>query len=605
VTGTKGFDGAAFVRTLSTGPGVYRMLNACGEAMYVGKGRNLKKRVASYFSRSAKSIRIARMLEQLAAIEITVTRSEGEALLLENQMIKALRPRYNILLRDDKSYPFVDFDDGHAFPRIAFHRGARRKNHTCFGPYPSAKAVRESLDWMQKVFRLRACSNAFFRNRVRPCLQYQIQRCSAPCVGLIDERAYAEDVAQAKLFLKGDTDSAIERLVQRMEQAAAALDFEHAARFRDQIQALKRVQQKQFVSMAAGEVDVLACARLDKTACVTVMMIRAGQSLGTRTHFLSAPQGVGRGDILAAFISQHYAHRKPVAEILVSHRIPQRGWLQDALGSALGKCVRICHGARGTRRQWLELTQQNARLALQAGMGEMQRLQAQFTALQSALARDQPILRIEGFDISHTGGVATVASCVVFDTSGPCKSAYRRYNIQGVTAGDDYAAMHQVLERRYGGLTDDAERLPDLVLIDGGAGQVAQAVDVIARLGVPDTVVLGISKGPARRPGDEKLIVPGRSRPLRLPADSPALHLLQAVRDESHRFAISGHRQVRHKLVGRSVLDEIEGVGPKRKALLLRSFGGLRGLRQASVEDLVRLPGINKQLAERVLARME
>jgi len=599
------FDGVAYARALATGPGVYRMLNAQGTALYVGKARNLKKRVASYFSATPKSLRITRMLAQTDHVEVTLTETEAEALLLENQLIKSLQPRYNVLLRDDKSYPLIAFDNSHAFPRIAFHRGARRRQYSYFGPFPSAKAVRESLDLLQKVFHLRGCNNSYFRNRVRPCLQYQIQRCSAPCVGLIGEAAYADDVEQAKLFLDGHTDQVIQRLIEHMDTAAASLDFERAARFRDQVSALKRIQQKQFVSLASGDLDVLACARLGSAVCVSVMMVRGGQSLGTRAHFLSAPDGTVTGDVLAAFISQHYVDTPAVAEIVVSHRVPQYGLLQIALGSTSGRRVKISHSVRGVRRRWVDITMQNANLALQASTSEAKRLQQQFAELQTVLGMERAIGHIEGFDIIHTRGVSTMASCVVFDTAGPVKSAYRRFNIHDVVAGDDYAAMHQVLERRYGCVTDDAMGLPELVLVDGGAGQVAQAMDVFAKLEAPGTLVVGISKGPERRPGEEKLILPGCSKPLCLAPDSPALHLLQSVRDESHRFAITGHRQGRQRLARESVLDGVEGVGPKRKALLLRSFGGLRGLRQASVEDLLRIPGIDKRLAKRIISGIE
>lgn len=587
---------------LPAAPGIYRMVDESGEVIYVGKARDLSKRVRSYFTGGAKASRTLHMVNRVQDIQISVTRTESEALLLESQLIKELKPRYNVLLRDDKSYPFITLSQ-HDYPRIGMYRGPRKRDQRHFGPYPSASAVREAIDMIQKVFKLRGCRDSYFKNRSRPCLQYQISRCSAPCVDYISAEEYAQDVRDAELFLKGQSHALVESLIQRMEQASKALEFEQAAAFRDQIARLKRVQQKQFVSASGGNVDVLAVRMGAGVACVQLMSIRDGQNLGTRGFFPNLPRVDGQSPdesvVLEAFISQHYSDYEPPGQILVSHALPDHEALEAMLGEHAGHRVRIQHRLRGDRRQWLAMAEKNAQLALGARLASDENLRLRFESLEQALGVDG-IQRIECFDISHTQGEATVASCVVFDRNGPVKADYRRFNIGDITPGDDYAAMHQALSRRYQRLRDEQAVMPDLILIDGGKGQLAQALDVLDDLGLSQLRCIGVAKGSDRRAGDEQLILPERRQALRLPPDSLALHLIQSVRDEAHRFAITGHRQRRGKARQQSGLEQIEGVGAKRRAQLLKHFGGLRELSRAGVEEIARVPGISKALAQRI-----
>lgn len=600
------FDPKAFLKNLTTRPGVYRMLDAEAQVIYVGKARNLKKRVASYFTRSDASPKTRVMVAQIQAIEVTVTHTENEALILENNLIKALQPRYNILLRDDKSYPYIHLADGD-FPRLTFHRGKRGKTGRYFGPYPSTGAVRESLNLLQKLFPVRQCEDSFFRHRSRPCLQYQIKRCTAPCVGLIDKAAYAEDVRHAVMFLEGKNSDVIEELVQKMERAAAALEYEQAARYRDQIAHLRRLQESQYVSGGDGDYDIIAAGHAGGIGCVQVFSIRGGRNLGNKSFF---PRNAGQGsetELLDAFVAQYYlpgeqgeARHQPPPTILLNHQLEQTELLEEVLSRQAGRKVRLQHRVRGERVRWLEMAEQNVRHALQARLASQANLQARFEALQEALGLDSLPQRLECFDISHTQGEATVASCVVFDGNGPLKSDYRRFNIRDITPGDDYAAMEQALQRRYRRLKEGEGSYPDILFIDGGKGQLSQAEQVLEELQVVGITLVGVAKGPSRKPGLEQLILSGRKQPIILPADSPALHLIQQIRDEAHRFAITGHRQQRGKARRSSVLEEISGLGPKRRQQLLRQFGGLQEVARAGVEDLARVQGISKQLAQRI-----
>lgn len=595
------FDPKAFVRNLTQRPGVYRMVDGQGEVLYVGKARNLKKRVASYFNRSQKSARIELMLTQVRDVQITVTHTEAEALILENTLIKELRPRYNVLLRDDKSYPWIYLSSHQDFPRLSFHRGARKGPGRWFGPFPSGGAVRETLNTLQKVFRIRQCQDTFFSNRSRPCLQHQIKRCTAPCVGYISREAYQEDVRHAVLFLEGRSNQVIEELGARMEAASERLDFEAAAQYRDRIQALQAVQERQYIVGEKGDLDVIACVSDGVTACVTVFFFRQGRSLGNKVFYPRIPDGADEAEVLSAFLARYYIGRKSPPELVISHAIPEQKVLGEALSRESGHRVRVTHSVRKERRRWLEMALTNARHALAARASTQAMALHRLEALQDELRLAALPERIECFDISHTRGEATVASCVVFNQEGPLKSDYRRFNIRGITPGDDYAAMRQALSRRYQRLKKGEGVLPDILLIDGGKGQVAQAEAVLEELQVDDVYLVGIAKGPERRPGEETLILSDEDgRAVTLGPDSPALLLLQQVRDEAHRFAIAGHRQQRGKARNRSALEAIPGLGPKRRQALLRHFGGLKAVARAGVEDLARAPGISRALAQKV-----
>ncbi len=594
------FDPASYVKSLPTQPGVYRMLDSGGEVIYVGKARNLRKRVGSYFSRSIAAPKTRSMLERLAAIEVTVTRTENEALLLENNLIKSLRPRYNVLLRDDKSYPYIYCASDQAFPRLAFHRGARRGKGRYFGPYPSAGAVRDTLNLLQKLFQVRQCEDSFYRNRSRPCLQHQIGRCSAPCVGLIDEQRYGEDLRHAILFLEGRNAEVIDELVARMERAAQQLAYEKAARYRDQINRLRQIQDRQYITGTRGELDVIACTVQDGVAVVEVFFIRGGRNLGNKTFFPRHTEGAQASEILGAFLPQFYLKREIPAEILVNTAPEEQAWLEQALAQDCGHKVAIRSRLRSDRARWLELALTNARQDLQRHLSSKANTGQRFEALQEALHLEQLPQRLECFDISHTAGEATVASCVVFDQEGALKSDYRRFNIKDITPGDDYAALRQALTRRYLRLKKGEGRLPDILFIDGGPGQVRQAREVLEELQISGVTLVGVAKGRGRKAGRERLYLADSGVTIGLAPDSIALHLIQQIRDEAHRFAITGHRQRRGRAQQGSVLDRIPGIGARRKKLLLQQFGGLQGVERAGVEDLSRLPGINRELAQRI-----
>lgn len=601
------FDPQGFCRTLTSRPGVYRMLDAGGTVLYVGKARNLRKRVTSYFLGAGRSDAKTRaMVAQVAGIEVTATHTENEALILESNLIKDLRPRYNVVLRDDKSYPYIHLTAGD-WPRLAFHRGARSGKGRYFGPYSNAGATRETLNLLQKLFQVRPCSDSFFANRSRPCLQHQIRRCSAPCVGLVDAQTYAADVAHAVLFLEGRSQEAIDALVTRMEAASARLDFEQAARLRDQIHSLKRVQQRQYISAEGGDVDVIACVVEHGVGCVQVFSIRAGHNLGNKAYFPEHTDGIDAGDIIAAFLPQYYlttaTDRLPPAQVLVNALPEEADWLATTLTACAGRDVTIRQDVRGERARWVGMAEENARIALEQRLATRSGHATRLEALRVALGLEEPLERIECFDISHTQGEATTASCVVFGREGALKPEYRRFSIAGITPGDDYAAMHQTLERRYTRQRREDARLPDVILIDGGKGQVAQAAAVLDALQIAGCLVVGVAKGPSRRPGLETLILTdGSPRPW-LQASSPALHLVQEIRDEAHRFAITGHRLRRDRTRSTSVLEELPGIGAKRRRALIQHFGGIRGVLGAGVEDLARVPGISRELALRIYAR--
>jgi len=594
------FDVNSFLRTLTSRPGVYRMLNATGEVLYVGKARNLKKRVSSYFRNSGLAPKTRALMQQMARVEITVTHTEAEALLLENNLIKTHRPRYNVLLRDDKSYPFIYLSSEDSYPRLALHRGARRRKGRYFGPYPGAGAVRETLQLLQKTFRVRQCEDSFFRNRSRPCLQYQIKRCTAPCVGLISSDDYAEAVRHTVLFLEGKSSVLNDELAQRMEAAAADLDYETAARYRDQIASISRVQERQYVSGESGDMDILACVLSAGMACVQVFFVRHGVNLGNKLFFPRIPVDSDAEDVLSAFVAQYYLEHSVPDTLLLNHALPDASLLQEVLSDRAGRKVTLLHGVRGEKARWLALGVSNAEQALAARLGSQAGMQQRLLMLQEVLQLEEAPGRMECFDISHTQGEGTVASCVVFDREGPRKSDYRRFNIRDIAAGDDYAAMEQALLRRYTRLKTDEARLPEVLFIDGGKGQVSVARRVLEELQIEEILVVGVSKGPERRPGLETLHIPLQGRALDLDGASPALHLIQQIRDEAHRFAITGHRQRRARARNVSTLENIPGVGTRRRQNLLKRFGGLQEVARAGVDDLNKVPGISRALAQQI-----
>ncbi len=596
----KKFDGKAFAKKLPTRPGVYLMQDGAGTVLYVGKARNLRKRVISYFDSRPKVERIMRMVARISAIEVSLTRTEGEALLLENEWIKSYKPRYNILLRDDKSYPWIVMSTRHEFPQISFHRGARDKKKSYFGPYPSAGSVRESINLIQKLFRLRNCDDSYFSHRNRPCLQYQIKRCTAPCVGWVSQEDYAAQVDDASLFLQGKNQQVMVRLIARMERAAGEQAYESAATFRDQINALKQMQAQQFVAASRGDIDFIALAQDQGTSCVQLVSFRGGRNLGQRSHFPTQTEGCKPGEVLDAFLGQYYQDRLAPAQLVISHEVENQTLLSLVFSEKAGRKVTIQAHPRGDRRHMLKLAATNAMQALKMRLASRVNMARQFEAFQLLIGLDDVPETIDCFDISHTSGLQTVGSCVVFDVNGPVKSLYRRYTLKGVTPGDDYAAMKQVLTRRYGRLQKEEGSMPGLILIDGGRGQLKQALEVLNELGLNGIPVMGVAKGRARKAGYEEWIVPQPMRSYRPGPESPASHLIQQVRDEAHRFAITGHRGRRQKAANRSTLEKIPGIGPRRRRSLLNHFGGLQGVNKAGVEELSSVPGINRLLAEEI-----
>ena len=595
------FEVKPFLRSLTHRPGVYRMLDAQHRVIYVGKARDLKKRVSSYFQRTQASAKTTAMMALVARVEVTVANTEAEALILEYNLIKQHKPRFNVLLRDDKSYPYIYASTEHAFPRLRFHRGPRKGKGRYFGPYPSTRAVRKTLNELQKLFMIRNCEDSFFNNRSRPCLQYQIRRCTAPCVNLIDEAQYRKDIDAAILFLEGKNRNVVDHFVARMEAASKARDYELAARFRDQIARLKEVEARQHVERTdKKDLDVLGFASNGAIHCVTVLFIRNGSVIGSRDYFPKLPGETDKAKLLNGFVSQYYLGRDVPAEIVLDTDIVDADLLQAALSERMGSKVAIRSRVRGDRARWLEMAGTNAEQGLTLKAASNATIKRQFAALGEALGLDDAPQRIECFDVSHTSGEATVASCVVFNTAGALKSDYRRFNLSPAAAGDDYGAMAEALRRRYERVRKGEVPTPDVLFVDGGKGQLAEAVKVLGDLELDWLTVVAVAKGRARRPGAEQLFRPGQDHAIRLAPDSPALLLIQQIRDEAHRFAITGHRQQRAKARKTSKLEQIAGLGPKKRRELLRQFGGLQGVMNAGVDDLAKVRGIGRVLAESI-----
>jgi len=594
------FDVKAFLKNLTTRPGIYKMFNDQGEIIYIGKAKNLKNRVSSYFKKQTASTKQQAMVSRIANIEVTVTHTEGEALLLECQQIKRHKPRYNICLRDDRSYPYIFLSSEHDFPQITLHRGAKKRKGKYFGPYPGIGAIKESLKLLQRIFPIRQCDDSIYNNRSRPCLQHQIERCTAPCVGLIDKAAYAQDVDSTVLFLEGKGGLLIDQLIVKMEQAAAKLEYERAAGFRDQILKLRSVLEKHFVHGERGDVDIIACATKAGVACVQVFFIRNGQHLGNKVFFPKITDEHDPAVIVQAFIPQYYLDKQVPHELIVSHQPEEAELLMEVLAVQAKHAVAISHNVRGERLKWLQMACTNAENSLLSKLSDKQGIYARFLSLQEELGCTELPKRLECFDISHTQGDQTVASCVVFDREGPVKSAYRRFNIEGITGGDDYAAIHQAVFRRFKRLKQGEHTAPDILLIDGGKGQVHEAQKALAELDINNVMIVGVSKGPDRKPGMEKLILVDQEQPIDIKPGASGLLLIQHIRDEAHRFAITGHRQRRGKAKKQSAMEAIPGLGPKRRQILLKQFGGLQGISQAGVDALCSVDGISRHLAQRI-----
>jgi len=600
------FNAEEFLKHLTPKPGVYQMFSEQGDVIYVGKARNLKSRVTSYFRASGLTTKTMALVRRIADIQVTVSASETEALLLEQSLIKEQRPHYNVVLRDDKSYPFIYLTPHEDYPRLAFHRGARSKQGRYFGPFPSAGAVRESLNILQKLFQIRQCDDSFFKNRSRPCLQYQIQRCSGPCVGLVEREDYADEVRLAVLFLEGDSGAILSEYKAKMDAASAALEFERAARFRDQIAKLRRIQEQQYVHNDKGDVDVFAVSQEGGQSCVQALFIRAGRLLGQRTWFPRDELNTTTAALLTAFVAQYYLanDRGDYPKAVITDPLLEGGdTLSEALSNQAGRSVEVTANVRAQRARWRDMARENAQLGLAAYLADKKNVYARFVDLQAALGMDDVPARLECFDISHTMGEATVASCVVFGREGPLKSDYRRFNIDGITGGDDFAAMEQALRRRYTRLQSGEGTLPDILVIDGGKGQLSRAEAVMEELQVEGVTVLGIAKGPTRKAGLETFFAVGQGE-IKIPEQGGAMHLLQHIRDEAHRFAITGHRQRRQKARRVSELDAVEGIGPKRKKELLNHFGSMAGIKGASVAEMQKVPGISGKLAADIYAAL-
>jgi len=599
------FDHSRFLANTTQQPGIYQMFGGDGAILYVGKAKNLKARLSSYFRKTGLTPKTQALVSRIARIEVTVTASETEALILEQNLIKSNRPPYNILLRDDKSYPYIFISSGEDYPRISFHRGAKKKRGDYFGPFPNVGAVKESLHFLQKTFRVRQCEDSVFKNRTRPCLQYQIKRCTAPCVEFISPADYKIDVYHTSLFLTGNADKLLGELADKMDVAAQELAFEKAAAYRDQITALRTVQSQQVIEEGNGDIDVIAAEMRAAAICVHVLFIRQGRILGSRSFYPSATLAETPAEILSEFIPQFYlasSGREIPRELIVGSQLEEAELLSAALQQAVGRQVLINHQVRSHRAQWLQMAATAAQQNLIAHINNKKNSLDRFVALQEALNLDETPQRLECFDISHSSGELTVASCVVFDTNGPLKSDYRRFNIDGITPGDDYAAMEQALTRRYTRLQNGEGKLPDILLIDGGKGQLGKAIDVLAELGVQGVQLIGVAKGTTRKAGFETLFDGETGAEIVLPGDSPALHLIQHIRDESHRFAITGHKQRRDKKRKTSTLEDVPGIGANRRRELLRHFGGLQEVQNASINDLARVNGISQRLAEEIYA---
>ncbi|MCB1693186.1 MAG: excinuclease ABC subunit UvrC [Pseudomonadales bacterium] len=601
------FDHKTFLKHLTSRPGVYRMYDESDTILYVGKAKNLKNRVSSYFRTTALTVKTMALVARIARVEYTVTSSETEALLLEQSLIKEHRPPYNIDFRDDKSYPYIYLSSEDEYPRLAFHRGAQKMPGRYFGPFPSAYSVRDSLNILQKVFRVRQCEDSFFKNRSRPCLQYQIKRCSGPCCGLVSAEEYADDVNHAIMFLEGKSRAVLDDYANKMDDASKALEFEKAAQYRDQIAHLQRIQEQQYVFGNQGDIDVIAAISNPGGVCVLVMMVRGGRLLGNKTYFPRIRIEESESEILSSFIPPFYlsgaSGREIPKEIIVNSRIEDKAVIEAALSERSGRKIAIADSVRGTRQRWVALAVTNAEQSLGGHLASRNNNFQRFEALQEALGLSEMPERLECFDISHSAGEATVASCVVFDQNGPLKSDYRRFNIDGITPGDDYAAMSQALSRRYTRIKKGEGRLPDILFVDGGKGQLTQAEGIMEELQITGVILVGVAKGPSRKAGLESIIVSGAGE-IELAPDSPALHLIQHIRDESHRFAITAHRNRRGKKRTESVLEGIDGVGPKRRRALLRHFGGSQRVQSASAEELAKVEGISRTLAEHIYATL-
>jgi len=597
----KTFDPQTFLKTVTHRPGVYQMLNDTGNTIYVGKAGNLKKRVSSYFQKDPGSAKTRVMVAQIAGVELIVTNNEIEALILENNLIKEKRPRYNVLLRDDKSYPFVHITTDQEYPRVSYRRGGKKATGKTIGPYPHAGAVKKSLRYIQKLFKVRQCEDSYFKNRSRPCLQYQINRCTAPCVGLIDQNEYRRDVDMTIKVLEGRTNEVINGLVKEMESASTQLQFETAARLRDQIKNLKSVNHSQYVEGNKGDIDVVACYQNSGKNCVQIFFIRGGVSLGNKAFYPAAPDDAGVEEVVSSFVSQFYMQHEVPQRIITQCKIEGAALIEQALKLRVGKPVEFVHNVRADQKRWLDNAIENAKIALESRLASRSGMAERQDKLRQLLKMDELPARLECFDISHLSGESTVASCVVFGVEGPVKAEYRRFKISDITAGDDYAAMRQALTRRYTRLIKEQKRIPEVLFIDGGKGQVGIAQEVLAELQLEsDMQIVGVAKGPARRPGEESLLLCRQGTEMHMKHDSPALHLIQQIRDEAHRYAVAGHRASRAKVRKKSVLEDISGLGPKRRKALLTHFGGIRELRLASEEDVANVPGISKHLAQQV-----
>ncbi|MEJ2417213.1 MAG: excinuclease ABC subunit UvrC [Exilibacterium sp.] len=600
------FDYKTFLKSLTHHPGIYQMFDAGGSILYVGKAKSLKNRVASYFRQSGLTTKTAALVARIHHIQVTVTPSESEALMLEQNLIKAQRPPFNILLRDDKSYPYILVSSGEDFPRIGLHRGAKKRRGNYYGPYPNVGAVRESLNFLQKVFQVRQCDDSVFRNRTRPCLQYQIKRCTGPCVGLVSPSDYQQDVRHTEMFLQGKNRDLINELADTMEGLSASLEFEQAAVYRDRIAALRTLQSQQIIEEGSGSLDVVAVAREAAVACVHVLYIRQGRILGSKSYFQREKLAEREGDVLSEFLPQFYLSRdrETPREVIVSHAVEDAEVIAEAIRLQCKKAVNFNASVRGHRAKWLQLALSTARQNLTAHLASKESVFRRYERLQEVLKLEEIPKRLECFDISHSSGELTVASCVVFDQNGPLKSDYRRFNIEDITPGDDYAAMEQALTRRYTRIQKGEGRLPDILFIDGGKGQLAKAEAVLAELGVNDVSLVGVAKGTTRKAGFETLYVGEQQREMALDSDSPALHLIQQLRDEAHRFAVTGHKQRRDKRRRTSTLEDIPGVGPKRRRELLRHFGGLQEVVRASASELAKVPTISKKMAEDIYSAL-
>ena len=602
------FDHQSFLKSLTKRPGIYQMFDVQGQILYVGKAKNLKNRLSSYFRKTGLTPKTAALVKRVDKIDVTVTETETEALILEHNLIKQYHPPYNILLRDDKSYPYIFLSDRDAWPRLAFHRGPKKAKGTYFGPFPSVHAVRESMGFLQKTFKVRQCEDVFFKNRSRPCLQYQIKRCTAPCVNLVSDKEYAADVELTRLYLDGKADKLLKQLEVDMETASEQLQFEKAAEHRDQISALRTVQAQQMIEKGKGTIDVVAGAVSSGQACVHMLYVRQGRILGSRSYYPKAPLAEQVTELLEEFLPHLYLNggSRPdlPKEILLNAPIEGADALSDALQTRVGRKIDVRDSVRGFRAKWLQLAQRTAEQNLAGKLASKKTIEQRFESLRETMALEATPQRLECFDISHSSGEAVVASCVVFDGNGPVKSDYRRFNIEGITGGDDYAAMEQAIRRRYTRLMKGEGKLPDILLIDGGKGQIGIAKEVLSDLAVVGVLVLGVAKGATRKPGLETLILADQNNKVIARPQQAALHLIQQIRDEAHRFAITGHKARRDKKRRTSPLEGIAGVGPTRRRDLLKHFGGIAEVRKASVADLMKVGNINKKVAEAIYSAL-